>query len=603
MIRRRHLLTFIAFVFCLGSIASGQSEHLISTPTKSGYKISVFEAFDSIPSRGFLPVRVEILNGSTKDATWRLQTNSSVTDYTWNSDATMTTSRELFVRAGEKRVFEVLCPIPDVDRGTRSFNGTITGPQTFDNWWQSDKSSSYYGRRDVYGLASERLVLQYAGRIRSHLESLGYNLNTTDGHYAFLPADWRAYTGVDLMWFAQSDWESLAKSERDVLLDWTAAGGDLRILKEAGSNEDDGVSGLPFNGKDWDGYGAGIIRVYPPMEQNSLFEKDLSASKIRKQLGASFWEPFRLGVGKSLPLAGDDEEEDRNLTLESTIEVKIVNFPLVIVSMIAFGIVVGPVNLWFFARGRNRYRLLYTTPTIAVVFSLLLAVSILLSDGIGGEGKISRLLLLLPDRNKEILLEAQYCDTGLLLSRSFSVDPTLWIEPLGSSVTSAGSIYLRGDYEEEEGLYWGNWFGSRRIQGLALEQVRASRSEFEVSSAGGGALEVKSSFPGVCRELYYWLDDKRIFKAEALATGHQVELKPVGKKEFNDWLGRVRLRLGSDLDQTLRQMRLVSGQVFADIEHYTGDAPTTLDSIDWEVYETLVISHAKSPLSSKEAGQ
>lgn len=599
MMRYKPFLSLCLLFIFISSFARGQTQHVINTPAKSGYTIRVIEAFEGIPARGFLPVKVEITNGSKKSATWKLTTTASIQNYGWNSnEMSMNTSRVFTVPAGEKRVFEVLCPIPDRGKGGRSFNGMITGPQTMGSWWASDYRTS--GKQPVYGIVSKSLGLEYGGKLHSYMQSIGYDLGTIF-EVAFYSTDWRAYTGVDLFWFQQSDWEALSPAVQNVLLEWVASGGDLRILKDEKSAQTDLVAGLPNMQYGWHSHGAGLIRIYPYMDEASLFPKKLADAAHRNQLGASFWEPYRLRIGQPLPAENQNQQD--LVAIQSTIEAKGINFTLIIISMIAFGLIVGPANLWFFARGSKRYRLLYTTPIIAIGFSGLLAGSILISDGVGGEGKIARLFFLLPESNKEVLFQTEYAETGLLLGTSFSAGPSDWIDPLGHSVVSADALQLMGSYEEAKGDYWGSWFGSRRIQALSVKSVRPSRARFEVQPTEGDALEVKSSFPGVCRELYYLADENRIFKAEAVSTGRPVTLTPTTRKDFEQWFGKTRVLLGSELGDTLRKTRLAPGQIFAQVEHYTGEAPVTLDSIDWEIYETLVISEAVLPEKSQHGGK
>ena len=73
-------------------------------------------------------------------------------------------------------------------------------------------------------------------------------------------------------------------------------------------------------------------------------------------------------------------------------ESKTAHIVFFILVLIAFGILVGPVNLFVFAKSGQRHRLFITTPIISVGASLLLIVLILFQDGFGGRG--SRLLLM-----------------------------------------------------------------------------------------------------------------------------------------------------------------------------------------------------------------
>ncbi len=60
---------------------------------------------------------------------------------------------------------------------------------------------------------------------------------------------------------------------------------------------------------------------------------------------------------------------------------------LILSFVLVFGALIGPVNLFVFARGKKRFRLFWTTPLISIIASVALIVGILLTDGIGGSGK------------------------------------------------------------------------------------------------------------------------------------------------------------------------------------------------------------------------
>src|SRR5690606_21574539 len=54
--------------------------------------------------------------------------------------------------------------------------------------------------------------------------------------------------------------------------------------------------------------------------------------------------------------------------------------------LVLFAIIVGPVNLFVFAKVGKRHRLFITTPIISLATSLLLVGLIILQDGFGGSG-------------------------------------------------------------------------------------------------------------------------------------------------------------------------------------------------------------------------
>ena len=60
---------------------------------------------------------------------------------------------------------------------------------------------------------------------------------------------------------------------------------------------------------------------------------------------------------------------------------------LIILILIIFSIIVGPVNLFVFAKSGRRHRLFFTTPLISLIAALLVLTFILFEDGVGGQGR------------------------------------------------------------------------------------------------------------------------------------------------------------------------------------------------------------------------
>jgi hypothetical protein len=269
--------------------------------------------------------------------------------------------------------------------------------------------------------------------------------------------------------------------------------------------------------------------------------------------------------------------------------------------VLAFGIVVGPVNLWVFARGRKRYRLLFTTPLISVAFCVLISVFILAADGVGGEGQTARLFMLPEGSNQEVLIEEQYARTGLLLGRTFEPGEGAWPVPLGSQATGGRGLRLDGTYGFNADTCWGAWFGSRRVQGVALTQIRPTRAGFEIQHRDG-KLAVISSFPGTCPELYLATDEGTIYHARDVTTGKPAPLEPAPYREFESWMKTALSRFGESTMDKLKPMDIQPGHIYASVEHYTGDSPQTVSGIDWQPYTGLVIAAAKNaPTATEEA--
>ena len=105
--------------------------------------------------------------------------------------------------------------------------------------------------------------------------------------------------------------------------------------------------------------------------------------------------------------------------------------------IVAFGILVGPVNLYWLAGPKRRQRLFWTTPLISLAGSALLVALMILQDGVGGSGTRRVLAVMLPEQNKLALVQEQISRTGVLLGRSFAIGEPSWMQQVPTDL--AGS--------------------------------------------------------------------------------------------------------------------------------------------------------------------
>ena len=147
-----------------------------------------------------------------------------------------------------------------------------------------------------------------------------------------------------------------------------------------------------------------------------------------------------------------------------------------------FGILVGPVNLFWLAPAGKRQRMFWTTPLLSLGGSLLLVAIMVLQDGIGGNGARLTLAILQPEQKRLALMQEQVSRTGVLLKRSFPIVEPGWMQPLdlAKAESSYSSREGRHSFDETDTTRTGDWFASRSVQAQLLETVRPSRAAIEV---------------------------------------------------------------------------------------------------------------------------
>ena len=114
--------------------------------------------------------------------------------------------------------------------------------------------------------------------------------------------------------------------------------------------------------------------------------------------------------------------------------------------LVAFAVLVGPVNFFVFAGQGRRHRLFFTTPLISLGMSALLILYIVMKDGFGGDGYRVVLREVDQQENNSHLIQEQICRTGMLFSGSFELDNDLTItqvpEPGSAALALLGALGL-----------------------------------------------------------------------------------------------------------------------------------------------------------------
>ena len=596
------------------AVLHGSYTYDIYTDPGSQLTVKLTPGFEEMPRRGFLPIFVEIMNGSGSSKTWQVRSfGSSQFDYALSAETRWKTN--LTVPAGQRRTFEIQIPLIEANYNSSLFI-KVTGPSTDDGISLDNVS---YMRGGSFSIGSNSILRKRSFTYRPYLDLVNLSLASGTGTFDSRITSWRGFAGVDLIWFSQREWEALKPENRSAILDWVAQGGEFRLLKDKGVPADMDVQALPISGEGISLYGTGLIHVFPYMDfedplawDNSSVQSPEERRKLIDEVVSRLDEPeFQFWILREEPIPDkrlllDELKSAPSIVtpLDQFYSPPEVEAPLVIASVIGFALVIGPVNFWVLARGRNRFRLIFTTPVIAGVFCFLIVLLILFSDGIGGEGRIGRFIILMPETRQEVRFESRYAMTGMLLNRSFRFAEGSWTEPLGSWVTGGLSMQIQGTYGNEGTKFWGNWFGSRRVQGLSTTQVQPSRSEFEIRQGVDGPVVI-SSFPGFLPELYLvGPEGKTFYAATNVLTGKPANLDEVSERQFIEWVRNSFNRLDQSLLSKIQNLSIEPSQIYASIESYAGDDSLTLNSISWENYQSIVTSPVDTTgLSRQEAGE
>ncbi len=257
-----------------------------------------------------------------------------------------------------------------------------------------------------------------------------------------------------------------------------------------------------------------------------------------------------------------------------------------------FGLLVGPLNVWLFAKSGRRHRLFVTTPLIAIGFSLLLGLVMLAVDGTGGEGVRQAVVEIVEDGGTSTahVVQQQYSRAGLLIGSRFEVDPVCQVLPARVSMNPWTRFHdqsmggFRFDLQPEGGVLQasGDWFQSRSEQAQVLRAVMPMRGG--ISRAGGA---YASGFGFGIDELYLCDGEGLWHRAKAVAPGAAFPAERITAAEALEALKGEEARHDSILEKDFLHRLASRKNSFVAI---TGSAPgiDTLSSIRWKSTRTIL---------------
>ncbi len=328
-----------------------------------------------------------------------------------------------------------------------------------------------------------------------------------------LPDDWRAFSGFDTIILTEADWSNVPPGSRNAITSWARLGGQLVVY--ATGDPTLASLGLPEDS----GFGETLIESI--------------ASDLRLDAGNTVDLVYNKRAIK-YRLASISSDFSSTWPLQKSFGEKSFNYILFVLILLAFGILVGPVNLFVFAKSGRRHRLFVTTPLISIGTSLILIALIIFEDGFGGNGTRLTLMEVRPDGNQNaaFIQQEQFSRSGVMTSPSFTVKtPALIAQtPLATSrwARFTSGYGTSGSYDLQPtsgGLFAsGDWFQSRSEQGQLVTAVVPTRGRIEATNDPG---TVVSTFDFPIETLLYRDPSGEWHRGENIGKGKPTKLTPV----------------------------------------------------------------------------
>jgi len=605
---KKSLTALLLLLFVTSATLQAQRElinHSYDKKNKTTAKLSPLVG--SIPSSGYMPLRLTLKNGTKFEKEWTLEFNSeSENDYHFrrnNSLPTLTSKFSYSCPPESTKTYDILVPvITAIPRShtdsvsSRLSIKLISGGETV-----GDSMNCHQHMGLPSTLLSTKLYVQHSSKFNSLIptSSRGYRSGNEEYAAEFTPSnmseDWRAYSGFDAIICTDDDWREMSAGVQNAILEWNRLGGKILIYKlNAASN----FKSLKIDDAEENTNKTTIYRSFSRVTIKPL----ASINALNVTQAATFINHPKNKSAKILAINENYESDSTGSSINSGWSLqkalgKLSFSPVyLILILIAFGILVGPVNLFVFAKAGQRHRLFITTPIIALGASLLLVLLIIIQDGFGGNGQRVQLIEVRADggENKAYVWQEQVARTGVILGGSFETSSPAYMSPVPvapsrfSRVTrdnSGGSSNYTAKHGETGLAASGDWFQSRSVHGHYLESVIPTRSRITLKSNQGEPV-INSSFDYEIQSLIYIDDSGQAWEASNIASGDSKKLTPSTPVDALKLIHKHHANMSIKLQGKLETLRKRKNHFIA----ITDKAPaiSTLESIKWTHTQSII---------------
>lgn len=590
-------LLYCCLSLCSGMLFAQETYFRKVYEPKSGSYVEVVSLFSKLPASGYAPVRVTIANRTDVPASVSLMFQSvASTGYSFG-DLKVNSSFVASSPAGTVTSSDFLVPVAAMvkdagysyNQNDQSLELNMVGV-TNGSYTQSNSASNKF----PFLLISETLDTPNASALNTETNKhiSGSSGGYSPGNLIFagkfnptqMPEDWRAYIGHDGMLLTDQDWSNLPPGARSAILQWNRNGGYLRIFSSNDSTSlttlgivTDGTANPAPRGK---GY-VQLNRIAPALS--------LDSSRLVDEIASS-----NPAIGNQSQALSEDYSSS-SWGLQNQLGTKTFHFVMFILVLIAFGILVGPINLFVFAKSGMRHKLFITTPIIALGASALMIVLIFLQDGMGGRGiRVQWIELVREDGdNNAYIHQEQVSRSGVLIGNRFVLADPSSISPLPLAAsqwtrlnpTSSNDQSYEMNFTDKGLQVSGDWFQSRSEQAQQLQAIIPTRARIESTDAANEAA-LLSNFEYDIAEFYLRGKGGKFWKAEQIASGKNFLASECTQAEFEKFVRDRITLLGKTQQEKIKQLSDREGYYIA----AASKAPMleTYSSIKWSDDTTII---------------
>ncbi len=541
--------------------------------SKTDTHVEVVALFSKAPPSGFLPVRVKVANNLPISKSIRLNFGST-TNYT---NGTRCDSEFSFTASAGKTITrDIYVPLAP---NTESYGveGQISVALSGSMGATEGQSETLLNSQPAV-LLSDALFspnassLDAASSSSSSRGSQEFSAKFTPG---MLPDSWLAYSGYDSIIMTDRDWSIASSGAKNAILSWLRLGGQMIIYSLTAA--DFQSLGIPEDLS----FGSATIK---PIGHDLKLD---AASTLALVKNSPDGNPNQ-SRGVSLT-----EDFHSSWPLQAHFGSQTFQYGLFIGVLILFAVIVGPINLFVFAKSGQRHKLFITTPIISLIASLILIALIIVQDGFGGSGMRRILMEVRPDgdENAAYIHQEQFCRTGVLTTSRFELNPTSLLSPVPiaqsrwSRYSNTGNS--QGNFSaqpiDNKLAAFGDWFQSRSEHGNYLTTIVSTRGRIE--KVQDSSMFV-STFDFPIKSLFYLDEDTQWFCANDISTGTRFELTKIESNQ-------VEIELQGAIDAYTTRNKDILKRVHQRPGYYialTDAAPgiATHSGIRWKETQTVI---------------
>ena len=491
--------------------------------------VEVLALFTKASPGGYFPLRVKIANNTKSDRRVSLDFESLAG---YGSEIRTRSSFDLSATAGKAVTRDILVPLPPPGGSNPILKTNLTG-QLGEG---SHHLQSGTDPAQPAVLLSEALFTPNASTLDSEIATKFSSSYGGKSEFAGkfdpkqVPDDWLAFSGYDSVVMTDDDWSDIPPGGKNAILSWVRLGGQLLVYTSGSATA--AALGLPED--------AGFGSIAMPAKS---LAPTLDAAELVREVTDNKTKPRQVSIR---------DDFQGGWPLQKHFGGKTFRYGLFVFVLVIFAIVVGPINLFVFAKSGSRHKLFITTPLISLAASLILIVIIIVQDGFGGDGMRRVLMEVRPDAgvNAAYVHQEQFSRTGVLTAADFTLATPAIFSPVPimksrwARFTDGAGAQGNFNLQPEGGQFSvaGDWWQSRSEHGHILSAVISTRGRIETTDAPNTFL---STFEHPIDTLFYLDAEGQWHRADGITAGKRFKLAAVDPTMALPALAREAMTFGN----------------------------------------------------------